>query len=318
MYIDQYDVTIGDIVQLKATKNPRGIVRFIGEVNTLRYKFDKVYGYYYFGIELFEPEGNNNGTIDEEYYFQCKDKHGIFVKRPDIKKIITINYYAPRLTIDEAVYLDKFKCNGIIRYIGKLDENTNDKDVDLIHYGVELKKEYGSNNGYYKDTIYFSQCRANFGAFVTNRDLSDLLVKKKSDLLLYGFMRRDNIYDINHIPNDILWQIKQFFNFIHIGYHKSITITAKDSSGSDKIVSYWIYDVYNMDNYIIGPIIYQPKDSNHTYDKSSGIKINKSTNDYEQIFDKMARRYGATSDELKTELENNGISDLNGLRFVER
>eukprot|EP00486_Rosalina_sp_Unknown_P000682 CAMPEP_0201572126 /NCGR_PEP_ID=MMETSP0190_2-20130828/15219_1 /ASSEMBLY_ACC=CAM_ASM_000263 /TAXON_ID=37353 /ORGANISM="Rosalina sp." /LENGTH=94 /DNA_ID=CAMNT_0047997499 /DNA_START=724 /DNA_END=1008 /DNA_ORIENTATION=- len=93
---------------------------------------------------------------------------------------------------------------------------------------------------------------------------------------------------------------------------------AKDSSGTDKRVSYWIYDVYNMDNYIHGPMIYQPRDSNHTYDKSSGIKIDTSADDYDKIFDEMARKYGATSDELKQELKDNGITDLNGLRFVAR
>jgi len=321
MYMEE-DITIGDIVQLSrsiSTKNVRGIVRFIGEVNCLRYKFDKFYSFNYFGIELFQPEGDNNGTINDEYYFQCKDKHGIFIKRDKIKKIVTINYSVPRLTIDDVIYMEKFKCNGRIRFIGKLDEDINPidgkgKDVDLINYGIELNRDYGDNDGCYKKHQYFAQCRPDYGIFVTNRDLSDLRVMKKSDVLFYGFMGHD--YD--YIPQVILWQIKQFFNFIHIGYHKSITIMAKDSSGTDKRVSYWIYDVYNMDNYIHGPMIYQPRDSNHTYDKSSGIKIDTSADDYDKIFDEMARKYGATSDELKQELKDNGITDLNGLRFVAR
>ena len=319
------DISIGDIVQLSrkiSTNNLRGIVRFIGEVNTFRYNYDKVFGFNYFGIELFEPEGDNNGTINNEYYFQCKDKHGIFVKRNKIKKIVTINHNVPRLTIDDVIYMEKFNCNGRIRFIGKLDENENTnnfsgKGGNLINYGIELNVDKGTNNGYYKDMKYpyFSNCKQNHGIFVTNRDLSDLLIMKKSSLLLYGFLGKEVA---EYIPMDILLSIKRFFNFVRIDYHKSVKVTVKDSSNNDKIVTYRCYDVYNMDNYIVGPIICKPMDSNHKFDKSSGIKIDTSTNDYMKIFDEMAMKYGATTQELKLELKSHSISDLNGLRFVER
>eukprot|EP01084_Bolivina_argentea_P295294 508340_1 len=308
----QEDVTVGDIIEL-TQNNLRGIVRFIGEIHCLRYTCDPIFGYNYFGIELDEPSGDNNGTINGEYYFETNENRGIFVKRNKIKRIITLNYYIPRLTINDVIYMHKFKCNARVRWIGKLDI---DIDPYLIHFGIELNESYGTNNGYLNKQIYFSKCRNNYGVFINNKDLTDLMILKKSSLLLYGFLK--NEIDIDYIPNDILYVMKSFFNFIHIGYHKTIKLTGKNSSNNDKIIYYGKYDVFNMDNYIIGPMIYKPKDTNHIYDKNSGIKIDTSADDYLQIFDEMAKKYGATTNELKEELKRVSISQLNGLRFVQR
>eukprot|EP00484_Ammonia_sp_Unknown_P025819 CAMPEP_0197037978 /NCGR_PEP_ID=MMETSP1384-20130603/15044_1 /TAXON_ID=29189 /ORGANISM="Ammonia sp." /LENGTH=345 /DNA_ID=CAMNT_0042468365 /DNA_START=38 /DNA_END=1075 /DNA_ORIENTATION=+ len=320
------DVSIGDIVQLIHAEHVRGIVKFIGEVHCLRYHdaWDKVFGHQYFGIELFEPYGDNNGTIEQEYYFHSKHKHGIFVKRDKIKKIVTINYRVPRITIDDVIYMEQFHCNGRIRYIGKLDSEQPDEanidsldktHSDVIYYGIELNKDRGDNNGFINDTICFSQCRANHGVLCTDRDLSDLRLIKKSHLLLYGFLR--GVY-AEYIPSDILHSIKSFFNFIHVAHHRSIKLTVQDAAGADKIVPYSIYDVYDMDDCILGPLIYKPRDYNHKYDTVSGVKINTFTDDYHAVFDAMAQQYGATATELKRQLKVNGINELNGLRFVKR
>lgn len=69
-----------------------GIIRFIGEMCIKE-------GIWY-GIELDEPIGKtnfdqtkklviilgkNNGSIGEHTYFQCPDKHGVFVRRDKIR-----------------------------------------------------------------------------------------------------------------------------------------------------------------------------------------------------------------------------------------
>ena len=41
---------------------------------------------YWVGIELDEPVGKNNGSVQGVDYFQCRDKFGIFL-RPDVVKV---------------------------------------------------------------------------------------------------------------------------------------------------------------------------------------------------------------------------------------
>jgi len=55
----------------------KGIIRFIGEFSVGK-------GIWY-GIELEEPIGKNNGSHDGHIYFQCLDKYGIFVRDDKIR-----------------------------------------------------------------------------------------------------------------------------------------------------------------------------------------------------------------------------------------
>eukprot|EP01084_Bolivina_argentea_P197907 339049_1 len=312
MYMAE-DITLGDIVQI-TQKHLRGIVRFIGEINALRYTYDPVFGFNYFGIELCEALGDSNGSVNGEFYFETKENMALFVKRNQISHIVTINYNAPRLTIDDVIYMNQFRCNGRVRWIGKLQNDDHDTcteyDPHLIHFGIELNKDRGTNDGHLNERICFSKCRSKHGVFVTHRDLSDLLIMRPSSLLLYGYLKEE------YIPNDIQYAIKAFYNFIHINYHETVKISIKMESGTNKTVYYKKYDVYNMDKHIIGPCIYKPNDANHIYDTQSGIKIDTQTDDYLSVFDEMAMRYGATADELKQQMKLVGIIQSNGLRFV--
>ncbi|CAH6720547.1 tubulin-specific chaperone B [[Candida] jaroonii] len=51
----------------------RGTIRFIGEISQLD-------DGYWVGIEFDEPAGKNNGSIGDQSFFQCKPKHGSFVR----------------------------------------------------------------------------------------------------------------------------------------------------------------------------------------------------------------------------------------------
>ncbi|KAI8867168.1 Cap-Gly domain-containing protein [Ramicandelaber brevisporus] len=57
----------------------RGTVRYSGEAG-----FGG--GGYWIGVELDEPLGKHNGTVDGTQYFSCRNKHGVFV-RPDRVKV---------------------------------------------------------------------------------------------------------------------------------------------------------------------------------------------------------------------------------------
>mmetsp|Transcript_44035 Transcript_44035/g.72784 ORF Transcript_44035/g.72784 Transcript_44035/m.72784 type:complete len:388 (-) Transcript_44035:102-1265(-) len=313
------DVSIGDLVQLSTSFHPdrlRGVVRFIGEVHALRYTYDQIFGHHYFGIELFGAEGDTDGTIEKEYYFHAEPKHGVFVKRDKIEKTITLNWSVPRLTIDDVIHMQQFGCNGKIRYIGKLSGDDGSRpDPECIDYGIELNQPCGDNNGCINDVIYFSACRSKCGIFLNNRYLSDLLVLRKSHLLLCGFLRHACV---DFIPNDILCAMSQCFSFIRIAYYKRIIATVKVRE-TDKKVGYEVYDVFNMDNQIIGPMIYKPVCSNHIYDTTSGIRLNSDDIfEYTQLLEEMAAAYGVDGGAFSTALKKNSLYDVSGLRFVPR
>ena len=72
------DFQIGDIVKV-GTK--RGTVRFVGET--------KFAAGAWYGVELEHPVGKNNGSINGEVYFECEPNHGLFVKKPQLRRVAT-------------------------------------------------------------------------------------------------------------------------------------------------------------------------------------------------------------------------------------
>eukprot|EP01084_Bolivina_argentea_P230969 389633_1 len=102
--------TIGDRVKLRDS-NLVGIVRFIGEIKK---KAD-----IYYGIELDEAKGKNDGSISRIHYFRCASKHGLFIQQSQILKTNSkYNPDVPRATVGDTVYIKKFNCNAVVRYIG--------------------------------------------------------------------------------------------------------------------------------------------------------------------------------------------------------
>ncbi|KAG8985499.1 hypothetical protein FRB90_004657 [Tulasnella sp. 427] len=70
------EVPVGAIVEIQAG---RGVVRFNG---TTRFATGR-----WIGVELSEPKGKNDGSVDGEAYFTCKPKHGMFIRATMIKAI---------------------------------------------------------------------------------------------------------------------------------------------------------------------------------------------------------------------------------------
>ena len=58
------------------TRGKRGVLRFVGRTAFAR-------GVWY-GVELDEPHGRNDGSVKGKYYFLCPRKHGLFVKASSI------------------------------------------------------------------------------------------------------------------------------------------------------------------------------------------------------------------------------------------
>lgn len=71
-------VCIGERVHVKH-KRQHGILRFVGIV-----EFQQ--GCWY-GVELEEPLGKNNGCVDDRQYFQCMEYYGIFCQVKNIESV---------------------------------------------------------------------------------------------------------------------------------------------------------------------------------------------------------------------------------------
>ena len=87
-------ITVGQRCQLGDDSSRRGVVRFVGVVKEIPGT-----GGPWVGIELDEPVGRNNGSVGGVPYFQCMDKHGVFVRA----ERVIIGDFKPLLDDDEAM-----------------------------------------------------------------------------------------------------------------------------------------------------------------------------------------------------------------------
>lgn len=344
-----HDVTIGDEVELIAShyKSLRGIVRFIGEIRSLRHSTDKYFGNVFYGIELYQNNKGNDGSIYGERFFSCKPGHGLFVKRNKIYKIITINYDVARITINDTIYIPKYKCNGIIRYIGIPDFEYNSYINPQIFYGIELNQPYGDNNGIINKRYYFDYCRDDHGIFMNELEMSYLKQSSRNNLLVHGYS--DN-YNIN-IPNGICKLIKSYIDDIYFelasfqyetnGYNsnKKTIIKRKkrfevhDIAGNLVGPSLFVYDenrnygihtteidrIYRFTQtvtYMTHHRVAGTSNKIEQFNNDKWMKIEKSTTmsldelkqKKKDIFNDIVDKYKTTHHELKKAMKDNGIS----------
>lgn len=71
--------------EITINKELSGIIRYIGQLETDRKENNKEE---WIGIELYEPKGKHNGTLNGKKYFECEEKHGLFVKLEKLKNNI--------------------------------------------------------------------------------------------------------------------------------------------------------------------------------------------------------------------------------------
>lgn len=71
----------------------RGIVRFCGATSFSQGKW--------IGIELFEPNGKNDGSVQGVKYFNCKPNCGVFVRPSQVKIVAAepVPVHAPPVSL---------------------------------------------------------------------------------------------------------------------------------------------------------------------------------------------------------------------------
>eukprot|EP00941_MAST-03F_sp_MAST-3F-sp1_P001744 g1744.t1 len=74
------EIKIGEKVEVRGYPSCTGTVRFAGKVHYASGTF--------YGIELDNPKGKNNGSVKGKRYFTCQPNHGIFVKPFSIYRVI--------------------------------------------------------------------------------------------------------------------------------------------------------------------------------------------------------------------------------------
>jgi dynactin 1 len=79
------EVTVGK------DKLGRGVVRFIGPTSFASGRW--------VGVELAEPNGKNDGTVQGTRYFTCRMHHGVFCKATQVK-IVVAEPEADRVCVD--------------------------------------------------------------------------------------------------------------------------------------------------------------------------------------------------------------------------
>jgi len=60
-----------------------GVIRFIGVTSFSSGRW--------VGVEVDEPNGKNDGSVKGKKYFECKEKHGVFVRPSQLKTIVGPN-----------------------------------------------------------------------------------------------------------------------------------------------------------------------------------------------------------------------------------
>lgn len=90
-----FDIPVGTVADATAgSSTVRGTVRFCG---TTSFQAGR-----WVGMELAEPKGKNDGSVNGIRYFTCKPNYGIFVKFSQVKPVepaVSVIYEYTRLLI---------------------------------------------------------------------------------------------------------------------------------------------------------------------------------------------------------------------------
>jgi len=150
-----------------------GWIRFIGRIEGK--------GGIWVGVELDLPEGKNDGTVDDERYFHCDDKHGIFV-RPQSLKVAALDDDASVFLLKRDIVVKP--ANTVSEFVSPkpgITTRTNAltaRSSTLTERSFETTMDDGCGDIYLEPRMAFSlnehfvievSCGNNFTAVITRR-----------------------------------------------------------------------------------------------------------------------------------------------------
>ena len=96
------------------------------------------------GVELDEPQGHNNGSVDSISYFSCRRGHGIFTRAHSVDNVSLWSH-----SFAERVVQDYIAANDLDLYGGDLDDFDDMDEVELQHLELReaeqrLKERFGA------------------------------------------------------------------------------------------------------------------------------------------------------------------------------
>ncbi|KAJ8310896.1 hypothetical protein KUTeg_012761 [Tegillarca granosa] len=92
-----HNINVGQRVEVKIGYNVfRGVVKYKGAVTNRRGDW--------VGVSLEVPGGDNDGMVQGRRYFQCRERHGIFVRASSIRFIPLYHKVADRSYVEEPLF----------------------------------------------------------------------------------------------------------------------------------------------------------------------------------------------------------------------
>lgn len=167
----KFCLAIGDRVVDLATRQKRGVIRYLGPTSFCTGTWA--------GVELDKPVGTNSGCVNAELYFPCKQGHGMFFRPRALDKIYknsSNDKKTKRRTFrigDRVVDITTRRGYGTVKYIGSPLFATG------IWIGVELDVPEGDNDGAASGQRLFS-CRPLHGMLFRARVLELVSPAKKN------------------------------------------------------------------------------------------------------------------------------------------
>ena len=167
-----------------------GIVKFIGEIKSKKGVF--------YGIELKQGKGKNNGCIKNRRYFRTKkDKQtGRFTQITKIIKTVKTEK-SIRLTLGDSIDCPHLNTTAIIRYVGI---PAFDKKQNTVYFGVELLEPVGDCDGslfsaYLGKKVSYFKCNDKHGLYLKQSEVS--IMYKPENL-----NEEQKYFQINKRPKD--------------------------------------------------------------------------------------------------------------------
>ena len=120
--MEEIDLKIGMRVLIPSSLK-RGCVRFIGQTEFADGEW--------IGVELDTPEGKNSGSVNGTVYFECRDLHGLFLKRSQCKYDVMVSKWA-KDDGDAAVF------GQVVAEVGK--ETKQDTEQFWVRFGTLVQE----------------------------------------------------------------------------------------------------------------------------------------------------------------------------------